>query len=120
MTRHTPVTPSRNALTCDVTGRTRPRHALYAKNIPNREEPPTDTCQTTYRATRADCTALTQTIQPGTRLYVHHNGQTREFEVTDDLRATPAGQTNGPRITLPHLLARCGAIHTQHPERTQT
>ncbi|MER7623928.1 hypothetical protein [Streptomyces sp. NPDC126503] len=130
MTRHTPVTPTRNALTCNVTGRTRPRHTPYAKNIPIWKEPTTDSPRTTYHPTRADYTALTQTIQPGDHLYADHDGHTREWIVTSDTAAltkspllTPVGHPpdTGPRIPLHQLLARCGAITTQPPtERTPT
>lgn len=126
MTRHTPVTPSRNALTCSVTGRTSPRHAPYAENIPNWKEPPTDDPQTTYRSTRTDSDALIATLQPGTHLYIQHDGHTSEWVVTEATGAlrspvlARAGDTT-TRVTLHQLLARCGAIHTQPPsERTTT
>lgn len=126
MTRHTPVTPSRNALTCSVTGCTSPRHALYAENIPIWKEPPTDSPQTTYRSTRADSQALIAALQPGTRLYIQHDGRTTEWVVTEDVGALNSpvlAPTGDPtvRVTLHQLLARCGAIHTQPPtERTTT
>lgn len=97
-----------------------------AHNIP-RKEPPTDQPQTTYRSTRADFEALTATLQPGTRLYIQHDGHTSEWIVTGDtgaLRNSPVlapADGSTARVTLHQLLARCGAIHTQPPtERTPT
>ncbi|GHG15122.1 hypothetical protein ACFFSH_39575 [Streptomyces filamentosus] len=88
--------------------------------------PPTDALRPTYHRTRADAAALTAAIQPGATLYIHHDGRTHAWTVTDQtgvLRSpilTPADGHPG-RVTLHQLLARYGAIHTQNPtERTPT
>ncbi|MFD3568457.1 hypothetical protein [Streptomyces sp. NPDC058667] len=72
-----------------------------------------------YQATRADTAALAQHAQPGDRLYVIGG----EFIVTDDtsaiggshmVRPADSTTTHGS-ITIPQLLARCGAVFTQPP-----
>lgn len=73
MTRHAPVTPTITALTCNVTGRTRPNHALYAKNIHILKGIPIMALKSSYKATRGDARRLAKDVQPGDLLYIVHN-----------------------------------------------
>lgn len=73
-----------------------------------------------YQPTRADAADLAHHAQPGDRLYVIGGG---EFIVSDEKSAIgnshmvrPAdSDTSHGSITIPQLLARCGAIFTQPP-----
>jgi hypothetical protein len=69
-----------------------------------------------YQPTRADAAALARDAQPGDRLYAFST----EFIVTDDKSVLgspmvrPADSTTGAgSITIPQLLAHCGAVFTQ-------
>lgn len=134
MTRHAPVTPSRNALTCNVTGQTRPGHALYAKNIHISKGTPIMALKSVYKATHGDKKRLAKDVQPGDLLFVVHDvsasvapyedAQLFSVHVVTNERSWPSGHltvchpsstTGRGGESVVQLLCREREVFTQQP-----
>ncbi|MFI8962068.1 hypothetical protein ACIGO8_08125 [Streptomyces sp. NPDC053493] len=135
MTRHTHVTPTRTALTCNVTGRHAPCHALYAKNIHSLKENPIMALKSLYEAKRGHAKKLCSDVRPGDLLYVIHDVETRvapyedsqlyeEYEVTNDTApftghpmvcSTSPNRRGGSELSVTQLLTHHREVHGKPP-----
>ena len=102
MTRHAPITPTRGALTCNVTGCHAPSHAPYVKNIHILKENPTMALKREYKPTRGGARDLARDAKPGDTLYVVHDISAHVAPYEDSkLYAPTPSSTSAPPSAAP-------------------